>query len=119
MLMKARLRESLDGDNQLIDELFTWYATGRDVVGLNSLNRSWQLSVDAQEIADAVYGKVNFSNEKLRLGLACMTLAHIIVFSDYELDDGLEIMSGDFVGWVVHERSNRLAELWSELGLST
>lgn len=118
MLMKTRLLESLNGDNQLIDALFTWYVTGREM-GLHSLNLSWQLSVDAQYVADAVYGKANFSNEKLRLGLACITLAHIIVFSDYELDAGLEIMDRDFVGWLAHERPPRLAELWSELGLST
>lgn len=117
MLMKERLLASVESDNQLTDELYEWYNAGREA-GLQALNESWQLSVDAQDIADAAYTKSDFSSNKLRLGLGCMTLANIIVFCGYQLDDNSKSLVETFSAWCSLERSDQLTKLWRELGLS-
>lgn len=116
MLLKHRLIGSMRGDHELADEVLDWYNAGRES-GLRCPNLSSQLDADGQDVADVAYASPFVTKNAMRLGNACMTLAHIIVYSGYELDDYSTALEPILLRWRRRPRTAELDKLWSELGL--
>lgn len=116
MLLKQHLISSIHDDHELADEVLNWYNAGRDS-GLRCPEFSSQLDADGEDIAAVAYASPYAAKNANRLGNACMTLAHIIVYSGYELDDYSPALESLLLRWRARPRTPELGKLWNELNL--